>query len=345
MTALIMRLRLACVLLVAAGCAPGESGPARDSTRLTSRVDATPADPSPHRVERVFVEGVGIEYLDWGGEGTALVFVPGFGNSAHVFDAFAPRFTDRHRVVGVSRVGYGGSDQPERDGYALAARVAQLRAVLDAVGGERAVLAGHSLGGDEITAFATRYPNRVAGLVYLDAALDHAGALKVEAALGPLFEHAPQPAAADLASAAGYQAYLRRLQGVEFPLGEVLAMMTFDTAGAVKGRRTADRVAQALVAQIGFLDYRGVRAPALALYADKKATDMLPFVAADSGVHARAAALVDSVRPWERGERVRFAREVPGARVVAFASHHYQFLSHPVETERLMREWLATVAR
>ena len=316
--------------------------PATAAPRVATRATRPPADPSRHRSGAVVVDGVRIEYLDWGGSGPALVFLPGFGNSAHVFDTFAPRFTDRYRVVGVSRVGYGGSGQPQRDGYTLAARVEQLRAVLDTLGLRRAVLAGHSLGGDEITAFATRYPERTAGLIYLDAALDHVGALKVEAALGPLFQYAPEPTPADLADAAGYQGFLRRMQGVEFPLGEVLATTRFDSAGAVHGRRTPDRVVQAIVGQTAFLDYTGVRAPALALYADKKAGDMLPFLAADSAANARATALLDSIRPWETGERARFAREVPRARVVAFPSHHYQFLSHPAETERLMREFLAT---
>jgi pimeloyl-ACP methyl ester carboxylesterase len=337
-------------------CTPRGTLLAQEPATTTPRVAThRPADPSRHRSGTVTVAGVRIEYLDWGGAGPALVFLPGFGNSAHVFDTFAPRFTDRYRVVGVSRVGYGGSGQPQRDGYTLAERVEQLRAVLDTLGLQRAVLAGHSLGGDEITAFATRYPERTAGLIYLDAALDHVGALKVEAALGPLFQYAPEPTPADLANAAGYRGFLRRmqgvelplgevLQGVELPLGEVLATTRFDSAGAVRGPRTPERVAQAIVGQTAFLDYTGVRAPALALYADKKAGDMLPFLAADSAANARATAVLDSIRPWETGERARFAREVPRARVVAFPSHHYQFLSHPAETERLMREFLATVA-
>jgi non-heme chloroperoxidase len=306
---------------------------------------ARAADASPHRTGAVTVDGVRIEYLDWGGAGPALVFFPGFGSSAHVFDGFAPRFADRHRAVAVSRVGFGGSDQPERDGYSLAARVEQVRAVLDALGLRRAVLAGHSLGGDEITAFAARYPERTAGLVYLDAARGHVGAFTAEQALLPFLTAAPTSTPADLAGPAAYQAFVRRLRGVELPLGEVLATMRVDSAGAVRGSRTPARVFQAIRAHTTFLDYTGVRAPALALYADwTSAADGLAYLAADSAANARATAVMDSaIGPWEAGERARFAREVPRARVVAFASHHYQFLSHPAETERLIREFLATV--
>ena len=167
-------------------------------------------------------------------------------------------------------------------------------------------------------------------------------ALKVETAIGPFFQYAPAPSAADLANAPGFQRYLRRMSGVEFPIGEVLATTRFDAAGVAQGPRAPDRVAQAVRSATVHLDYAGVRAPALALYADKRAADMLPFLVGNPTASARAAAVLDSIRPWETGERARFARAVPQGRVVAFPSHHYQFLSHPAETARLMREFLAT---
>ena len=41
--------------------------------------------------------------------------------------------------------------------------------VIDALKLERPILAGHSLAGQELSSIGTRYPDRVAGLVYLDA--------------------------------------------------------------------------------------------------------------------------------------------------------------------------------
>ncbi len=38
-------------------------------------------DPSPHRVGRVQVNGVGLHYLDWGGTGPALIFLHGVGSA------------------------------------------------------------------------------------------------------------------------------------------------------------------------------------------------------------------------------------------------------------------------
>jgi pimeloyl-ACP methyl ester carboxylesterase len=293
-----------------------------------------------------------VPYLDWGGAGPALVFVPGFGNTAHVFDTFAPRLTDRFRAVGVGRVGVGDAEPPpnptpggDPSAHGLASRVAQLRAVLDTLGLARAVLVGHSLGGDEITAFARAHPERTAGLVYLDAAYDHVEALRQQRQLAPFFAGAPAPGPADRADARAYQAFTRRLLGVELPLGEVLATMRVDASGAVLGPRTPGPVLAAGLAAVRPLDYAGVRAPALALYADwVRAADLLPWLAADPAADARATAVLrQSLGPWQQGERARFARAVPGARVAALRAHHYLFLSHPAETERHVRAFVATL--
>ena len=53
--------------------------------------------------------GVWLEALDWGGSGAPLVFLAGLGNTAHVFDDFAPQFTDSFHVIGITRRGFGAS--------------------------------------------------------------------------------------------------------------------------------------------------------------------------------------------------------------------------------------------
>src|SRR5436309_1100993 len=59
-----------------------------------------------------------LEVLDWGGKGKPILFLTGLGNSAHVFADFAPKFTNRFHVYGMSRRGYGASEQPV-DGYGI----------------------------------------------------------------------------------------------------------------------------------------------------------------------------------------------------------------------------------
>jgi pimeloyl-ACP methyl ester carboxylesterase len=231
-----------------------------------------PADTSSHRSAFVSVEGVRVHYLGWGGDGSAMLFVPGAGHTAHVFDDFAPRFVDDYRVVAITRVGFGESDMPSGTGYSLAERVAHMRAVLDSLDLTNVVLVGHSLGGDEIRGFAAEYPERVIAGVYLDAAYDHVQALLWQSAVGAsLGAGPPVPTGEDLRTVAGYQRYLARLGGVTLPLGEVLASYRFDSAGAYEGRRSAPHVRQELQAATEPPDFAGVRAPALAIYSDFEA--------------------------------------------------------------------------
>ncbi|HEU4886553.1 MAG TPA: alpha/beta hydrolase [Thermoanaerobaculia bacterium] len=129
-------------------------------------------DTSPHRSGFVKANGVRLHYLEWsGGKRGVLLMLAGLGNDAHVFDSFAGRFTDQYRVLALTRRGFGESDKP-RTGYDVNTRVEDVRRFLDALGIAKVTFIGHSLAGDELTAFASAYPARVDKLVYLDAAYD-----------------------------------------------------------------------------------------------------------------------------------------------------------------------------
>src|SRR5262249_3174872 len=67
-------------------------------------------DPSPHKVGFVAVEkSVRLELLDWGGSGRPVVLLAGGGNTAHVFDEFAPKLAGAFHVYGLTRRGFGAS--------------------------------------------------------------------------------------------------------------------------------------------------------------------------------------------------------------------------------------------
>mgnify|MGYP005849973653 CR=1 FL=1 len=126
-------------------------------------------DPARHDVQFVTVgDGVRLEVLDWGGSGRSIVLLAGSGNTAHVFDDFAPKLTDCCHVYGITRRGFGASDRPESgyDDQRLADDVLQ---VLDSLGMEAPVLVGHSMAGGELTTLGNQHSDRLAGLVYLDA--------------------------------------------------------------------------------------------------------------------------------------------------------------------------------
>jgi non-heme chloroperoxidase len=141
---------------------------------------ATPAtawkDPSPHTASFVTSErDVKLEVLDWGGPSTGrtLVLVPGLGNTAHIFDVLATKLTARYHVIGVTRRGFGDSSAPA-SGYGADRLGDDVLAVIDALKISKPVLAGHSLGGEELSSIGSRYPERVAGLIYLDAGYSYA---------------------------------------------------------------------------------------------------------------------------------------------------------------------------
>lgn len=91
------------------------------------------AQPSLHRIVFVAVQpDVRLEILDWGGRGPALVFLAGFGNTGHVFDGFAPQFTNRYHVIAITRRGFGDSSHPDT-GYDTRSLALDITAVLDSL--------------------------------------------------------------------------------------------------------------------------------------------------------------------------------------------------------------------
>jgi hypothetical protein len=74
----------------------------------------SPPEPQTPHVQFVTVdEGVQLEVLHWGGSGRALVLLAGSGNTAHVFDDFAPKLIGCCDVYGITRRGFGRSSHPE----------------------------------------------------------------------------------------------------------------------------------------------------------------------------------------------------------------------------------------
>jgi pimeloyl-ACP methyl ester carboxylesterase len=122
----------------------------------------------------VNVNGIRLHYLEWGGNGRTLIFLTSMGCSAYIFNKFAPRFTDKFRVLALTRRGQGNSDYPET-GYDADTLVEDIRQFMDRLNIDKAILAGHSLAGVELTHFAATYPARVEALIYLDALDDRRG--------------------------------------------------------------------------------------------------------------------------------------------------------------------------
>lgn len=319
---------------------------------LTATGPASAAPPGEQpRSATVTVPGARLHYLDFGGTGPTLVFLAGLGNTAHVFEDFAPRFTDRFRVLAVTRRGFGASVRTA-GGFDTATLTEDLRALLDSVSPGPVVLAGHSMAGDELSGFAARYPDRVAALVYLEAGYDRSGGiarLGRWAAARQLPPPRPGATATDRRSVADYASYLEHGYGVRWPIAEVVARSRVDEAGHVQGEATEPDAYLAIVRGEERVDYPRIHAPVLALYAvDRPIAAEYPWIR--SMVVGRGAAMnqarraLQAQRAWEATQRKRLARELPGARVVTIeGAHHYLFIATPDRVEREMRDFLSGI--
>lgn len=104
-----------------------------------------------------------------GGTGPALVLLHGISSGAASWQPLAARLPG-YRLLAWDAPGYGGS-QPLADEHPSAADYARrLAEWLKALGVERCVLVGHSLGALMASAFAAAYPERLAGVVLADPA-------------------------------------------------------------------------------------------------------------------------------------------------------------------------------
>ena len=100
-----------------------------------------------------------------------IVLVHGSASAINWWNELIPLLSPTHRVIAVDMLGYGGSNKPD-SGYSMenqANIITQALAKLDVA---QAVLVGHSLGGEVVTAMAEQSPGLVAGVTIIDDAPD-----------------------------------------------------------------------------------------------------------------------------------------------------------------------------
>ncbi len=273
-------------------------------------------DPAPHIVSSVQANGVALEVLDWRGDGPVIVFLHGFLATPHHFDALASALSDRYRVIAYARRAHGGSEA--RPPYSVDTLTEDLRGLLDALGIERASLAGWSMGGFEITEFAARYPARVDRVIYLDAAYDWTGPMWVEAAGAWPVDLAPPESATRSLDA--YRDWLRSTDyaGVEWSdalEADLRSTVSLSTDGSLE-RVPRQDVIEAY--STSFFEpgsypprYGRVAAPTLAIYAGTWFPGNLPD---PSGRVSRWT--TSHYLPFKESSVEQLRRELPGVRTV-----------------------------
>jgi pimeloyl-ACP methyl ester carboxylesterase len=238
---------------VVTGLTVNQSGTDVPATKINASTEA-PSDKSPHKSEFITANGIKMNYLDWGGTGDVVILLSGFGNDAHIFDEFAPSFTDKFHVIGLTRRGFGGTDRPA-SGYETETRVEDVRAFMDAMKIQRAHLVGHSLAGDEMTMFAMLYPKRVIKMVYLDAAYDRTKMLTCADELPP--EIAPPSALRMLREAMNCPGW-QNIVVTDMPAPDLYNVQVSTMRSATKFRP----------------EYKKIGTPSLSIYADPEVAQL-----------------------------------------------------------------------
>jgi pimeloyl-ACP methyl ester carboxylesterase len=101
--------------------------------------------------------------------GVPLLLTHGFGATSGMWGPNTEALSVDRPVIVWDMRGHGGSDAPEdMDHYSEQISVADMAAILDAAGADRAVIGGMSLGGYLSLAFNLVHPQRVAALVLVD---------------------------------------------------------------------------------------------------------------------------------------------------------------------------------
>jgi non-heme chloroperoxidase len=294
-------------------------------------------DSSSHKVQMVTVEpGVQLEVVDWGGSGSPLIFLAGAGDTAHRFDGFAPRFTGQHHVYGITRRGFGASSRPApaNGNYSADHLGDDVVAVMKALHIERPVLVGHSLAGQELSSIGSRFPEKVSGLIYLDAATDFA----LDDPKHPLLavEMNDIKRRIDEIEAGGVDEKKKLLE-LEAAVGRFETVLHQDNAEIANMPPLPPRSPISAALNFGMQKYTSIPVPALAIYACPHNWDRLP----DS---PRKTALIadDKARCSEWADN--FRRGVPGARIVMIPNaDHYVYLSNEAQVIAEMNEFLASL--
>lgn len=302
-------------------------------------------DTSPHTIQFITVEtNVKLEVLDWGGSGRPVVLLTGYGNDAHVYDQFAPKLIGDYHVYAITRRGFGASSVPAATGNAYDADRPgdDVLAVLDSLKLSKPVLVGHSIAGEELSSVGSRHPNKVSGLIYLDAAYPYAfydpdrGDFDLD--WKDIQAKVEQIKGAPAASASAIQ----ELLDTSLPAFERDLRVAQNTSGAMpEASQPAPRPIPGLMAVVmaGRHKYTNIPVPILAIFAVPG--DSGPMMAPGGPI---GRAVLDAMRASVETQAKAIEGGWPSARVVRIpSSDHYVFQSNEADVLREMNAFIGNL--
>jgi len=293
--------------------------PDRPVAELTARWAPPPSQFVP-------VDGMLVHLRDEGprDDPVPIILLHGTSDSLHTWEGWAGVLSRQRRTIRFDMPGFGLTGPSPNGDYTIESYVHTLLSVADALGVERFVVAGNSLGGYVAWAAAVMHPDRVDRLILVDSA-----GYPFESASVPLaFRLARTPvlgaAMSDVLPRSVVASSLENVYGDPSKVTPALVDRYFDLATREGNRKAL--VARFEQTKPGALANRipALELPTLILWGRK-----------------------DRLIPVEYGER--FAREIKGSRLVVFdLLGHVPQQEDPVATVAAVEDFLrtgATVAR
>ncbi len=112
------------------------------------------------------VNGVRLDY-EISGSGRLIAFGHSLGMSGKIFEPIRPALEKHGQVLTWDARGHGNSEKPA-GGWTVENLAADLRALIEHLGEDRAVVAGLSMGGNTAVAYAVAHPETLDGLILAD---------------------------------------------------------------------------------------------------------------------------------------------------------------------------------
>jgi non-heme chloroperoxidase len=244
--------------------------------------------------------------------------------TGHVYDNIAPKLTDRFHVYALTRRGVGASDHPSV-GYDPQRRADDVLKVIGPLRMKKPILIGNSCGGDILHALGAQHPDRLGGLVYLDAAEDPTLKLADYPQI-PLVNMAQMPKKAS------------KSPSLVFPEAESREMAERPMDPNIRKAMVDDSRVKP--------DYSRIRVPVLAIYRTMTLAQIMDDYAPQSeqqltvliqGYAGKRAQL----EKWEGDLRAG----IPDARIVELpGANLYMFLSNEADVIREVRGFAAATA-
>ena len=114
--------------------------------------------------EVALANGLNIRYYEWPGTGPNLVFLHPSSGYGRMWDRTTGFLESRFHVFALDQRGHGDTDRPD-GAYSAEEYAEDLHLFLEARGLDKAIVAGHSLGGRVAQVFAATYPEQATAIL------------------------------------------------------------------------------------------------------------------------------------------------------------------------------------